>query len=71
MQVQKTGTPKQSPRKVILESELITAAVDRGVEGKIFKGFCSYTYRRHSFSISKSIQSSLDHHKYYYILYLD
>ena len=46
MQVQKTGTPKQSPGKVILESELITAAVDRGVEGKIFKGFCSFTYRR-------------------------
>ena len=46
MQVQKTGTLKQCPGKVILEFELITAAVDRGVEGKIFKGFCSFTYGR-------------------------
>ena len=39
MQVQKTGTLKQCPGKVILEFELITAVVDRGVEGKIFQGF--------------------------------
>ena len=49
MQMQKTGTLKQCPGKIILEFELITAAVDRGVEGKIFKGFCSFTYRRHRF----------------------
>ena len=49
MQVQETGTLKQCTGKVILESELITAAVDQGVEGKIFKGFCSFTYRRNRF----------------------
>ena len=46
MQVQKTGTLKLCPGKVILEFKLTTAAVDRGVEGKVFKGFCSFTYRR-------------------------
>ena len=49
MQVQKTGTLKQYPGKEILEFELITVAVDRGVAGKIFKGFGSFTYRRHRF----------------------
>ena len=39
MQVQKTRTPKLCPGIVILEFKLTTAAVDRGVEGKVFKGF--------------------------------
>ena len=38
--------PKTMPWKSNLEFKLITAAVDRGGEGKIFKGFCSFTYRR-------------------------
>ena len=49
MEVQTTGTLKQSPGKVILVFELIIAVVDRGVEGKIFKGVCSFTYRRHRY----------------------
>ena len=71
MQVQKTGTVKQCPGKVIVEFELITATVDRGVEGKIFKGFALSLNKNIDYSINKSIQSSLDHHKYYYILYFD
>ena len=71
MQVQKTGTLKQCPGEVILEFELITAAVDRGVEVKTSWVFALSLIKDIDSSINKSIHSSLDHHKYYYILYFD
>ena len=56
------------PWKVILEFELITAAVDQG-EGKT-RVFALSLIEDIDSSINKSIHS-LDHHKYYYILYFD
>ena len=71
MQVQKTGTLKQCPGKVILEFELITTAVHRGVEGKIFKVFALSLIEDIDSSINKSIHSSLDHHKILLCLVFD
>ena len=67
MQVHKTGTPKLFPGIVIREFKLTTAAVDRGVEGK--RVFARSLIEDIDSSINISTNSSLDHHKYYYILY--
>ena len=48
MQVQETGTPKLCPGRVILESKLTTAEVDRG-EGKSSRSGSSFTYQRQRF----------------------
>ena len=61
--------PKLCPGIAILEAKLTTGAVDQGGEGKIFKEFLFfYLLMTRDSSISKSINSSLDHHKDY--LYL-